>query len=193
MHMTLDVLNRITVKVSYKKFLFKKNIILSEGTYYKTKYGIIKLEVILLNENNILELMISYTGEDFMPVQEWVVLDEFMILFGILPGEYSHTVDKNYILRTADYSSRADISIYFKINDYVTYTVTDNKGYIIFYGNGQIQDMWNINNSVSACIIGGVEFHFTSTGLMIDNSSPVISKYDDERTLKIRKIEELVH
>lgn len=191
--MTLDVLNRITVKVSYKKFLFKKNIILSEGTYYKTKYGIIKLEVILLNENNILELVISHTGEDFMPVQEWVVLDEFLILFGIVPGEYSYTIDKNYVLRTADYSSRADISIYFKINDYVTYTVTDNKGHTIFYGNGQIQDMWNINNNVNACIIGGVEFHFTSTGLMIDNSSSVISKYDDERKLKIRKIEELVH
>ncbi len=191
--MTLDVLNRITVKVSYKKFLFKKNIILSEGTYYKTKYGIIKLEVILLNENNILELVISHTGEDFMPVQEWVVLDEFLILFGIVPGEYSYTIDKNYVLRTAGYSSRADISIYFKINDYVTYTVTDNKGHTIFYGNGQIQDMWNINNNVSACIIGGVEFHFTSTGLMIDNSSSVISKYDDERKLKIRKIEELVH
>lgn len=137
--------------------------------------------------------MISHTGEDFIPVQEWVVLDEFLILFGIVPGEYSHTIDKNYVLRTADYNGMADISIYFKINDYVTYTVTDNKGHIIFYGNGRIQDMWNINNRVSACIIGGVEFHFTSTGLMIDNSSSVISKYDDERTLKIRKIEELVH
>ncbi len=191
--MTLDVVNKITVKVSYKKFFFKKNITLNEGNYYKTKHGTIKLEMILLNDNNILELMISHRGEDLMLITEWVVLDEFLALFGILPGEYHYAIDKNYILHTANYDSNANISIDFKINDYVTYKVIDNKEHVIFYGNGQIQDMWNINSSVSACIIGGVEFHFTSTGLMIDNSSSVISKYDDERKLKIRKIEELVH
>lgn len=191
--MTLNVIDTITVNVSYKKLIFRKNITLNESTYYKTKHGPIKLEMILLNDNNILELMISHRGEDLMLISEWVILDEFLALFGIMPGEYHYTIDKNYILRTSDYDSNYNITIDLKINDYVTYKIIDNKGHIIFYGNGQIQDMWNINNNVSACIIGGVEFHFISTGLMIDNSSYVISKYDDERKLKIRKIEELVH
>ena len=191
--MTLNVMDTITVNVSYKKLIFRKNITLNESTYYKTKHGPIKLEMILLNDNNILELMISHRGEDLMLISEWVILDEFLALFGIMPGEYHYTIDKNYILRTSDYDSNANITIDLKINDYVTYKIIDNKGHVIFYGNGQIQDMWNINSNVSACIIGGVKFHFTSTGLMIDNSSSVISKYYDERTLKIRKIEELVH
>lgn len=191
--MTLNVIDTITVNVSYKKLIFRKNITLNESTYYKTKHGPIKLEMILLNDNNILELMISHRGEDLMLISEWVILDELLALFGIMPGECHYTIDKNYILRTSDYDSNANITIDLKINDYVTYKIIDNKGHVIFYGNGQIQDMWNINSHVSACIIGGAEFHFTSTGLMIDNSSSVISKYDDERTLKIRKIEELVH
>ncbi len=187
--MTLNVIDTITVNVSYKKLIFRKNITLNESTYYKTKHGPIKLEMILLNDNNILELMISHRGEDLMLISEWVILDEFLALFGILPGEYHYTIDKNYILRTSDYDSNANITIDLKINDYVTYKIIDNKGHVIFYGNGQIQDMWNINSHVSACIIGGEEFHFTSTGLMIDNSLSVISKYDDERKLKIRKME----
>ena len=191
--MTLNVVDKITVNVSYKRFIFKKSIILNEGTYYKTKFGPVKLEIILMNDDNIMQLMITHRGKDLNLISELMILDEFLALFGIMPGEYHYTIDKNYILRTSDYDSNANITIDLKINDYVTYKIIDNKGHVIFYGNGQIQDMRNINNHVSACIIGGMEFHFTSTGLMIDNSSSVISKYDDERTLKIRKIEELVH
>lgn len=186
--MTLNVVDKITVNVSYKRFIFKKSIILNEGTYYKTKFGPVKLEIILMNDDNIIQLMITHRGKDLNLISEWMILDEFMTLFNIMPGEYTYTIDKNYILHTVNDSNIVDISNDLKINDQVIYTVIDKKGRVMFYGNGEIQNMWIFNNRISACIIGGVEFYFTSTGLLMENSCKVMSKYDDERKLVIRKI-----
>lgn len=94
--MTLNVVDKITVNVSYKRFIFKKSIILNEGTYYKTKFGPVKLEIILMNDDNIMQLMITHRGKDLNLISEWMILDEFMTLFNIMPGEYTYTIDKNY-------------------------------------------------------------------------------------------------
>lgn len=188
--MNLQVANKITIQVKYRKLLFNKNIILQEGKYYRSKHSnpTIKIELIVLNDNDILELMVSYRNEDLISNTEWLTLDEFLILFDIMPGKYKYIVSRNYVICTNSDKYATNTSIDFRINDYVTYTVINSKGNAIFYGNGQIQDMWNINSRVSACIIGGVEFHFTSSGLLMEKDSPIITKYSDERKIEIRKM-----
>lgn len=188
--MNLQVANKITIQVKYRKLLFNKNIILQEGKYYRPKHSnpTIKIELIVLNDNDILELMVSYRNEDLISNTEWLTLDEFLILFDIMPGKYKYIVSRNYVICTNSDKYATNTSIDFRINDYVTYTVINSKGNAIFYGNGQIQDMWNINSRVSACIIGEVEFHFTSSGLLMEKDSPIITKYSDERKIEIRKM-----
>lgn len=188
--MSLQVANKITIQVKYRKLLFNKNIILQEGKYYRPKHSnpTIKIELIVLNDNDILELMVSYRNEDLISNTEWLTLDEFLILFDIMPGKYKYIVSRNYVICTNSDKYATNTSIDFRINDYVTYKVINSKGNVIFYGNGKIQDMWNINSRVSACIIGGVEFHFTSSGLLMEKDSPIITKYNDERKIEIRKM-----
>lgn len=192
--MDVYVSKQAKVKVTYKKYFFRKYIVLESGARYQTKRNrrnSIQIDRILFNENTdkCKILTTSYFSGVQSVFHNFLTVTEFLTIIGILPGSYTLEIIEEDKLHIHDiiFEGLDDISMYTENKDMVLYKIKDVDESIIKEGIGLIRGVRKEENGTMSCVISDIQNNF--------NENEKITKYDDIRNCSIdmTPIRRLVH